>query len=73
MSTKPEPVAPDPVNPWGKNPLADTIYVHSKQPRACTGCARKPEELKRMFAGLFECSHVECPLRRGPTAQPAQR
>lgn len=52
------------------HPLAGPVFTEPKKPTECTLCHKRGQWVREINAGITECSHVDCPLRRSVTAQP---
>lgn len=54
------------------SPLAGPIYTVPKKPKECTSCGRKGMAMEQVNDGLWECSALFCPHRKGITATKAR-
>lgn len=56
------------------SPLAGPVFVDRSKVTDCGTCGKSAAKLEQLQRGGFwECSHIECPKRKRPTAQEAQR
>ena len=50
--------------------LGGTIYTAPPDPKQCSACGKQGAKLFQIVRGIWECSAVECPMRKRLTAQP---